>query len=176
MAERGYLVVSAIGPDQPGLVSKLTSWIVRHDGNVEDSRMAVLGGSFGVMMLVSGAADDLHVLQSEADEIEAQVGLRLHLEQTTAPRTDARHRRFVVQVEAADREGIVHAIAEALLGLGGNIVNLESTLYPAPMSGAPLFKLKLFVDVDGPVDVAKVEAALATVADAELLDCRIVAR
>ncbi len=176
MAERGYLVVSAIGPDQPGLVSKLTEWIVRHNGNVEDSRMAVLGGSFGVMMLVSAAAADLAALSAEADSLETETSLRLHLEQTTAPRTDARHRRFVVQVEAADREGIVHAIAAALLDLGGNIVNLESTLYPAPMSGAPLFKLKLLVDVDGPADVQKIEEALAVVADAELVDCRIVGR
>lgn len=41
----GYLVMTAIGPDRPGIVEQLSHYIVQSNGNIEDSRMAVPGAS-----------------------------------------------------------------------------------------------------------------------------------
>ena len=49
-----YLVISAIGQDRPGIVDEVSAFILSHQCNVEDSRMAVLGGDFALIMLVSG--------------------------------------------------------------------------------------------------------------------------
>jgi glycine cleavage system transcriptional repressor len=147
MAERGYLVLSALGPDRPGLVRTLSASIVAHGGNVEDSRMAVLGGLFGVMMLLSGDRAALAAMEGEAANLEAATGLRIHCEPTAPPPTTIGTRRYIIEAEAVDREGIVHAVAEAFHALGANIVHLESALYPAPISGAPLFRIRLEIDV-----------------------------
>ena len=59
MSTERHLVLSALGPDRPGIVAEVTSYVTERGGNIEDSRMAVLGGEFGVMMLVSGTADEI---------------------------------------------------------------------------------------------------------------------
>ncbi|NUP99653.1 MAG: transcriptional regulator [Armatimonadetes bacterium] len=174
MAEREYLVLSAIGPDRPGLVAALTAAVAAAGGNVEDSRMALLGGSFGIMMLLSGEPAEVAAMQAAAAGWEASTSLRIHLEATSAPQA-GEARRYHLEVEAADREGIVHALAEALYELGGNIVNLSSALYPAPVSGAPLFRLELAVDVPHSVERQRLEGRLDALAEAENLDCRVVA-
>ncbi|MBM3890900.1 MAG: glycine cleavage system protein R, partial [Verrucomicrobia bacterium] len=43
---RQYLVVSAVGQDRPGIVDRISEFILDHDCNIEDSRMAILGGEF----------------------------------------------------------------------------------------------------------------------------------
>lgn len=172
MPDRSYLVLSAIGADRPGLVAALTRYIADHAGNVEDSRMAVLGGSFGIMILVSGTPEALARIISEAGGLERESGLRIHIDTTTAPRRGS-GQRYAIEVEAADREGIVYAISGAVFDLGGNIVNLESAIYPAPVSGSPLFKLRLLVDVPPDVTREKLDAVLAEVARSEDLECHI---
>ncbi|MBI2301455.1 MAG: transcriptional regulator [Armatimonadetes bacterium] len=173
MAERQYVVLSAIGDDRPGLVAALSQLVTQSGGNVEDSRMAVLGGSFGVMMLVSGNAEALETLATGVASAERRVRLRIHLHPTTPPQPGRADRRVTIEVEAADREGIVHAISEALYELNVNIVSLESAVYPAPVSGAPLFHLQLLAEVPLKVTEADLQAVLRRVEEAEELDGRI---
>ena len=42
MAERKYMVLTAVGPDRPGLVQEIASVIHEAKANLEDSRMAIL--------------------------------------------------------------------------------------------------------------------------------------
>ena len=48
-----YLVVTAIGHDRRGTVEKITDVVVAHHANIEESKMARLGGEFAVIMLLS---------------------------------------------------------------------------------------------------------------------------
>ncbi|MCC7492217.1 MAG: hypothetical protein IT204_07735 [Fimbriimonadaceae bacterium] len=173
MAARDYVVLSAIGPDRAGLVASLTASLAAAGGNVEDSRMAVLGGSFGIMMLVSGAPGSLRHLAACTATWEIETGLRVHLEPTAGPSDANATRRYEVEVEAADREGIVSAIAAALYDLGGNIVDLTTTLYPAPISGSPLFRLDLLADVPLAVDLRRIEERFGQLEAEENLDCLV---
>ena len=50
--DRGYVVLTAVGPDRPGLVNALASLIRDAGANIEDSRMAILGGEFAVILLI----------------------------------------------------------------------------------------------------------------------------
>ena len=42
MADKSYLVLTAVGPDRPGLVSEISSMVHGAGANLEDSRMAIL--------------------------------------------------------------------------------------------------------------------------------------
>ena len=52
--KKTYLVISALGEDQPGIVNRLSKVLLDQGCNIEDSRMTVLGGEFAVMLLVEG--------------------------------------------------------------------------------------------------------------------------
>src|SRR5262249_4740783 len=77
-----HLVISALGPDRPGIVAEITHYVTERGGNIEDSRMAVLGGEFGVMMLVSGSGAEVGRIASEIATLEKQTGLSIVTRET----------------------------------------------------------------------------------------------
>lgn len=170
-----FLVLSALGTDRPGIVAEVTEFLDAHGANVEDSRMAVLGGEFSLMMLVSGGAPDLGRVTAEIGSLEQSSGLRVFCKPTNAP---YQHRAsgavpYVVNAYAMDHEGIVHAIASALSRRGVNIVSLETSTYPAPVSGTPLFRMELHMDVPNEVPVGTLRAELERVAAEENADVEL---
>jgi glycine cleavage system regulatory protein len=52
---------------------------------------------------------------------------------------------MVVHASALDHQGIIHALAETARRHGANILELEATSESAPMSGEPLFRLRMSV-------------------------------
>ena len=58
--------VSAIGADRPGIVAAVTGALLPHGINIEDSRMAILGGRFAMMLVVTVPEDaDLQAVRSD---------------------------------------------------------------------------------------------------------------
>jgi glycine cleavage system transcriptional repressor len=166
-----YLVLSALGPDRPGLVAGVTHFLTERGANIEDSRMAVLGGEFGVQVLVSGAAAAVERIVAEIGEIE-ELGVGVLVHRTKSPEE---HRRaavlpYVVTAEALDHEGIVRAVALAISNMGINIVSLQTTAYNAPVTGSPLFRLEAVIDVPQGVSGGDLRRAMDRVARAENLD------
>jgi glycine cleavage system transcriptional repressor len=170
-----HLALSALGPDRPGLVEDVTRYLVERGGNLEEGRMAVLGGQFGVMLLVSAPTERLAELTRDKPTLEARTGLTVTMHPTVSP---AEHRAATVipcriVASALDQEGIVHAISKALHTTGINIVSLETTAYHAPVTGSPLFKLEVSVDVPRNVPVTQVRAAMDVLATTYGLDVEV---
>ena len=49
-----YVVLTGMGPDRSGIVNTLSGFLLDCSANIEDSRMAVLGEQFAVILLASG--------------------------------------------------------------------------------------------------------------------------
>lgn len=167
-----FLVISALGPDRPGLVADVTDYLSEHGGNVEDSRMAVLGAEFGILLLVSGTDAEIAAIERDLASVTEKTSLAFTSRRTKSPED---HRRAaaipcVVTAEALDQEGIVRAVSRALVKVGVNIVSLETTAYEAPVTGSPLFRMEARVDIPSGVTVGKVRKAMDEVAEAENLD------
>ena len=64
------LVLTALGTDQPGLITKLSHIIKDSDCNIEDSRMSVLGGEFAILMQISGNWDKLVKLENTLEKLQ----------------------------------------------------------------------------------------------------------
>jgi glycine cleavage system transcriptional repressor len=54
MNVKNYLVISAVGQDRPGLVDELSQTIYGCGCSIVDSRMAVLGGEFAMILMLGG--------------------------------------------------------------------------------------------------------------------------
>jgi glycine cleavage system transcriptional repressor len=171
-ANEHFLVLSALGSDRPGLVAEVTEYVSEHGGNVEDSRMAVLGAEFGILLLVSGTAEEIAALERDVAKVTEKTGLQVLSRRTKSPEE---HRRAAVipcsvTAEALDQEGIVRAISRALHRVGVNIVSLETSAYEAPITGSPLFRMEARVDIPPGITIGKVRKAMDEVAEAENLD------
>ncbi|MCU0683402.1 MAG: transcriptional regulator [Polyangiaceae bacterium] len=170
-----FLVLSALGPDRPGLVARVTDFLTERGANVEDSRMVVLGGEFGILVLVSGTSAELEAIGRDKAVLAGETGLEILLRRTKSPEE---HRRAttipcIVTVEAIDQEGIVRVVARALHNAGVNIVSVETSTYEAPITGSPLFRMEARLDLPATVTVSNVRKAMAAVAESENLDIEV---
>lgn len=169
MNAKNQLVFMALGPDRVGWVAKVTGYIRERGGNVEDSHMAALGSEFGVMILVSASEADVARLEADVDTLTA-LGMHVVVRRTAQRQDGSKPARVSVTAEAIDHEGIVYAVSAALDRLGVNIVSLQTECYPAPLSGAPLFRLRAVVDLPRAMDVDSVRKGVAGVAESEKLE------
>jgi glycine cleavage system transcriptional repressor len=167
-----FVVLSALAPDRPGLVAELTSYVNDRGGSVEESRMLILGGEFGVLVLVSGSAEAATKIVSDVDALRTQTGGDVIVRRTKSPEEHRRGERkpVLITAESFDRVGIVRAIAAAIHALGLNIVDLETAAVDAPFTGATLFKIEARVDVPKGTPMSKIRAAMEDVAAKEHLD------
>jgi glycine cleavage system transcriptional repressor len=170
-----FVVLSALGPDRPGLVADLTSYVTERKGNVEESRMLILGAEFGVLVLVSGAQAAIDAITRDVKQLEAATGANVIVRRTKSPEEHRRGERkpVLIVAESFDRVGIVNAVARAVQDLGLNIVSLETSAVEAPFTGATLFKIEARVDVPRGKSLADIRNAMNEVATREGLDIEI---
>ena len=170
-----YLVFTAIGTDRPGIVAEITALLAQRGTNVADSRMAVLGGEFALMMLVSGTSEQLRGLREEVEPLAERLGLRLIVKETESPSAHraGNVRSYEVKVHALDHPGIVHAVTVALQDLGGNIVSLDTSAYQAAVTGAPLFEMNLYADFPAEVTAARLRDVLEEVSETANADVEV---
>jgi glycine cleavage system transcriptional repressor len=175
-SDKLYLVLTAVGPDRPGIVSDLSALIHRSGANLEDSRMAVLGGEFALLLLVSGSDQALERTSAVAAENAATLGLDIVHRRTTGPRRAANVMPYRIRVSGFDRPGIVQAITGVLARRRVNVSSLASNLTYAPHSGTPLFVLDADLEVPSETVLSELRRELTAKCDDENLDLSFEAR
>ena len=160
-----YIVVTATGPDRPGIVQRVTEVLVAHGANLEESRMAQLGGEFAGVMLVSVPDDRMAALSA------GLAGLAEHdLNVVTKPTTGRAgmfkgYVPYEVFLSGADHQGIVHTVADFLAGQGINIESLDTEVTNAPVTGAQLFSMRATVQAPPAFSFRELKNRLAEIAD-----------
>ncbi|MCX7788081.1 MAG: amino acid-binding protein [Spirochaetes bacterium] len=137
-----YKVITAVGPDRVGIADDLAEIASRTRCNIEESKMAVLGGEFAVIMLVSGKPENLHSLSEEMNQRGEKLGLQIFVKNTQEPVVPPRGIPYTLQTISQDTPGIVHAVTSILRRYSINIEDLETETSFAPWSGAPLFHMR----------------------------------
>ena len=167
--------LSAIGRDRPGIVAGVSGALLRHGANIEDSRMAILGGHFTVMLIVSTPADtDVDALRRDLDEERGRLGLgALTVEEVAdeqgVTRPEASH---VVTVYGADHPGIVHSVANALAEMGVNVIDVATHLVDEE-GHQPVYAMMMEVDLPYEVAPDRLAAEMRAVAERERLDVSV---
>jgi len=132
------LVLTIIGPDQPGLVEAVSQAVADHGGSWESSRMARLAGQFAGILEVRVPSARLGALRASLEDLEPR-GLRVVAEEAGAEVESAPHRALRLDLIGHDRPGIIREVSSALAAAGVNVVELSTECSSAPMSGEMLF-------------------------------------
>jgi glycine cleavage system transcriptional repressor len=168
--ENSYAVLTAVGPDRVGIVDDISGIVAERKCNIEDSRMAVLGGEFAVIMLVSGGQDAVRALTAALPGRGDALGLRIECRATRAPGGKEEGRPYLLEVVSLDTPGIVHAITAVLRKSGVNIESLETDTGAAPWTGAPMFRMKAHIVVESGLRVGDLRDMLARLQNDRDLD------
>jgi glycine cleavage system transcriptional repressor len=168
---RQQILVTATGEDRPGIVARLSEVILKHGGNLEESRMALLGGEFAAIALISIGEEHLHELTQELVRLKDED--ILCTTKATKPLSPDRYKDCVtceIDLTGADHEGIVHGITRFLREHSINIQSMESGVVNAPETGTPLFSMRATVQVPPALTVADLRNELNRIGENEAVD------
>jgi glycine cleavage system transcriptional repressor len=171
---KDFLVVTVVGPDRRGLVAEITEDVVTNHANIEESRMARLGGEFAIIMLISLTDGQRASLLDELKTLEAQ-GLTVITKPTDLSRLKI-FEGFVpyeISVIGADHEGIVHKIAEYLAEERIQVETMDTRVTRAPMSGTPLFSMLANVQAPPEVTLKGLREKLSELGDSLCVDVEV---
>jgi glycine cleavage system transcriptional repressor len=158
------LILTAVGPDYPGLVGQLTGHLHGAGANILDTRMVNLRGRFAVLILLE--ASDLAPLKASLPGAAEKIGLTLHLaEHPTASAGQPGGIPYRLKTYSLDQPGLVHRVSEVLRAHGINIEDLSARQDSAPFAGDPLFTMEMRLTVPPTVAVKKLRADLQAACD-----------
>jgi len=175
MADAGHLILTAVGPDQIGLVEKISQFIVEHGCNIEDSKMAVFCGEFAVIILITGESGKLIRVANAYHDLEVQTGLTISLKTPSIRKPADLFLPYRLTVSCMDHPGIVHKLSQILSSHGVNIESMETKTYAAPVSGTPIFRLEALLSVPTKANVSSLRARFGEIQREENIDIELTA-
>ena len=167
------LVISALGEDRPGLVEKLSRWVMDNDCNIADSRMMVMGGEFAVLLLVTGNWNKLARLENQLEQTQQQLGMTLTIKRTEQKQRAGGCLPYGVDVVALDHPGIVHNLAEFFSQRNINIQDLSTSSYAAAHTGTLMFSVHMSLGVPADTHIATLRDEFLDFCDQRNLDAVI---
>lgn len=170
MADRERLILIASGPDQVGLVEKISDFIHQRNGNIEDGKMAVMAGEFAYMVLITGDAKELDGIAASSKELSSQTGLHILVRRPASRNTPQNALPYRLTASCMDHPGVVHRLSAALSLLGINIESMETKTYLAPVSGAPVFRMEAVISIPTPININALRTQLEKIENDENID------
>jgi len=167
-----YAVITAIGSDQVGIMDRLAGEVVSLEANIEESRAAILGGEFAVIMLVTGNTGFAKSLGMRLQATGEAMGLSITVKPTSGP-AQPMGLPYVIESLSLDTPGVVHAITSVLKANNINIEDLESGVRAAPLSGSPMFSMRIAFNIKPGASLAALRKELARVASEHDLDIEV---
>ena len=164
-----HVAVTAFGADRPGIAAAVAKVLFEYGGNVEDSRMAILGGHFAMMLIVAlpdGSEPSTleSAMAAPARALDLIVAVRPVAE--VAPE-HAEGSPYIVTVYGADKPGIGDRVCQTLAGHRVNVPDLATRVVGGE---APVYVIILEATVPAGADAAIVEADLKTLAEEMAVD------
>jgi len=155
-----YFVFTAIGTDRVGIVDEIAAILEAENCNIEESRMAVLGTEFSVMLLASGGPGIVQTLEKDLPGIGKKLGLHVQIRPTRAPLESSEGRPYSIEAISLDAPGIMHAVTAVLRKAGTNIEEISTETTSAPWTGATMFQMRGTVIIPREVHVAELRDQL----------------
>lgn len=162
------LVITATGPDRPGLVGEFTGLLFTGAANLADSRMVNLRGQFALIALIEGEEASLDALRASLPSAGKEMGLTVTFStqsKEAARAAQAPAKPYRLKTYSTDQPGLVHRITDLLRRHGINIEDLQTRLESAPFAGTALGTLEIRMNVPVAVQVKKFRADVEDLCD-----------
>lgn len=175
MADKDHLILTATGPDHVGLVQQISAFISRCGCNIDDSKMAVFCGEFAVIILISGAGENLLKVARDYREIETETGLTISIKTPAARKAPESFLPYKLHASCMDHPGIVYRLSAILSASAINIESMETKTYAAPVSGTPIFQLEADLAIPTQTNINSLRERFAEIQREENIDIELTA-
>lgn len=142
-----HLILNLIGPDQPGLVSRVTRVVVDTGCNLEASRITVMGGYCCLALSASGNWKTLGTLETRLERLQAELDVVVVLRRGPLENRTEAAMPYAVDAVALDAPGLLNALADFFTSRSVNLRDVQTRVYIATQTGARMFAANMVVDI-----------------------------
>ena len=168
-----HLILAALGEDKTGLIDELSRAILQTGCTISDSRMAVLGGDFALLLQVVGNWNNIAKLENQLPGLEERLGLTITSHRTSDREGGRDLLPYGVDVVALDQPGIVHNLARFFARRTINIQEMVTMSYAAAHTGTPMFSVHLTVEIPATMQISTLREEFMEFCDQLNLDAVI---
>ncbi|MCE9678553.1 glycine cleavage system transcriptional repressor [Shewanella sp. AS1] len=167
-----HLVVTALGTDRPGIVSQFAKLANDCDCDIVDSKMAIYGNEFTLIMMLSGAWASITKIETLLPPLSVELGLLTVMKRTSKHTPPNFVSRLLLNLNGKDQRGtmgrLTKFLADRSLDLGAVRSHAEESV-----DGQPMQNVSLTINVPEKVDITKLELSLKELAQEMELSCTI---
>lgn len=127
-----HLVITAVGSDRPGICNRLTQVVTHSGGNIVDSRIALFGKEFTLIMLVSGETTAITRIETLLPSMSAEHDLMVVMKRTAPHQPPQYTYKVECTIESEDRVGLTEAFTQFFSNHQINISELSAQTQKAP--------------------------------------------
>ncbi|HSG04930.1 MAG TPA: ACT domain-containing protein [Nitrospiria bacterium] len=126
-----FIMLTAAGPDRPGIVSRISRVLFDTGCNIEDTSMTLLRGEFAMMLIVRlGPGISIRGLEKRLKPVQKTLRLSLLIKPLSAKEVrrgeTLKGRPYILSVYGADHPGIVYTITRLLAARGVSITDMNT--------------------------------------------------
>ncbi len=171
------LILTLVGPDRPGLVSRLSEQVAARGGSWLESRMTHLAGQFAGIVLVSIGDEEVQPLAGSLEALRAE-GLQVLIHHAAPgngpgvppPASDA---LLVLDLVCQDRPGIIRDITRVLAASGVNIEELTTNILSGSFSGETMFRAEARLRVPAAIGTEALRRELERLGNDMMVDFKL---
>jgi len=125
-----YLVLNAMGSDRTGSVSEIIKLTSECECNIIDSRMAIFGTEFTLIMLLKGSGKAINQLESRLPLVAHKLELITMMKRTTDYKPHDYTHHYEVEYAGIDQPGVLKSVTAFFANRDINISSLKSDINP----------------------------------------------
>ena len=140
-------LITAVGPDAPGMAHALAQRLFDANCNLEDTTMTRLSGQFAMILVVKAPDDlELEALASRLAPLRESHGLIIEIAPTLPVRV-AEGPRHILTAYGPETSGLLARVTQVLSERGVNVTDVQTRLASAGMAYVMLLELELPMEV-----------------------------
>jgi glycine cleavage system transcriptional repressor len=166
-----YLVVTAMGEDRPGLVSRLARLASDCDCDIVDSRMAIFGNEFTLIMMISGSWSAITKIENLLPNLSVELELMTIMKRTSKHTPKNYISRIEVTFTGEDQRGTIKKITEFLAAKTMDLAAVRS--HAGEDDNTLIQSVFLAINIPEHIDLQQLEFDIHSLAASLTLQCSI---
>ena len=136
-------IITAVGPDQPGMAHALAQRLFDADCNLEDTTMTRLSGQFAMILAVTTPADlSVDALESRLAPLRNSHGLTIEIAPAISD-VAADGPRHILTAYGPETSGLLARVTQVLAERAVNVTDVQTRVASAGMAYVMLLELEL---------------------------------
>ncbi len=162
-----HMVITAVGADRPGICNEVVGLVTQSGCNIVDSRIAMFGSEFTLIMLVSGNSNALAKVETTLPFLGQQHDLITMMKRTAKHEQMSNVYTIEVFIESDDRVGLTEKFTQffAEKGIGLSSLSAQTIEKTKIQHDADQFHIAITASVDDSFNLMQLQEEFNTLCE-----------